>query len=41
MADEKGEELPVFVAWMDFLSWLLPTTEKFPRRVRFTFADRA
>ena len=26
--------------WMEFLEWLLPTTEKFPKRVRFTFADR-
>ena len=25
---------------MQFLEWLLPTTEKFPKRVRFTFADR-
>jgi hypothetical protein len=25
---------------MQFLEWLLPTTEKFPKRVRFTFSDR-
>lgn len=36
----KNNDLPVFVIWMDFLKWLLPTTEKFPKRVRFTFADR-
>jgi len=40
MNQEQNEDLPVFVRWMEFLKWLLPTTEKFPRRVRFTFADR-
>lgn len=37
---EAGRELPLFVHWVDFLGWLLPTTEKFPKRVRFTFASR-
>ena len=36
----KDDELPIFTRWMEFLEWLLPTTEKFPKRVRFTFADR-
>ncbi len=36
----KNRELPVFVKWMDFLEWLLPVTERFPKRVRFTFSDR-
>lgn len=36
----RDEDLPVFVRWLEFLKWLLPTTEKFPRRVRFTFANR-
>ena len=36
----KADELPIFTRWMQFLEWLLPTTEKFPKRVRFTFADR-
>ena len=36
----KAQDLPIFTAWMQFLDWLLPTTEKFPKRVRFTFADR-
>jgi hypothetical protein len=36
----KAEDLPIFTAWMQFLDWLLPATEKFPKRVRFTFADR-
>jgi len=34
------EELPVFERWSRFLGWLLSTTEKFPRRVRFTFSSR-
>ncbi len=25
---------------MDFLAWLLPVTEKFPHKARFTFANR-
>jgi hypothetical protein len=36
----RPEELPIFTRWMQFLEWLLPATEKFPKRVRFTFADR-
>ena len=35
-----NEDLPVFVKWNDFLRWLLTTTEKFPKRVRFTFTNR-
>jgi len=34
------EELPIFTKWMEFLDWLLPTTEKFPRKVRFTLSQR-
>ncbi len=33
-------DLPIFVEWMGFLKWLLTTTEKFPKKVRFTFSDR-
>jgi hypothetical protein len=36
----SGGDLPIFVKWMDFLKWLLDVTEKFPKRARFTFADR-
>ena len=36
----KDEDLPVFVRWVEFVKWLLPTTEKFPKRVRFTFSSR-
>jgi len=36
----RPDELPIFTRWMQFLEWLLPATEKFPKRVRFTFADR-
>lgn len=31
---------PIIVRWMAFVEWLLPATEKFPKRVRFTFSDR-
>jgi hypothetical protein len=37
---ETNADLPIFVKWIDFLKWLLLTTEKFPKKVRFTFADR-
>jgi four helix bundle protein len=36
----KADELPIFIQWLEFLEWLLPAVEKFPKRVRFTFADR-
>ncbi len=40
MSPRKNDDLPIFVAWTEFVKWLLPVTEKFPRRVRFSFADR-
>ena len=40
MTGPEPDELPIFTHWLQFLEWLLPATEKFPRRVRFTFADR-
>jgi hypothetical protein len=40
MSAPDQDDPPIFTAWMQFLEWLLPTTEKFPKRVRFTFADR-
>ena len=36
----RNKDLPIFVKWLDFLEWLLPVTEGFPKRVRFTFSDR-
>jgi len=33
-------DLPIFVKWLDFLKWLLLTTDKFPKKARFTFSDR-
>ncbi|MCK5717949.1 MAG: diversity-generating retroelement protein Avd [Thiomargarita sp.] len=36
----KNNDLPIFTQWLTFLEWLLPITEGFPKRVRFTFADR-
>ena len=35
-----AEELHIFVKWSGFLKWLLGTTEKFPKKVRFTFTTR-
>ena len=40
MPRPESDELPIFTHWMQFLEWLLPALEKFPKRVRFTFADR-
>ena len=40
MTRNAHDDLPIFVLWMEFLKWLLHTTEKFPKSVRFTFADR-
>lgn len=40
MPPPDTDDLPIFSAWMQFLEWLLPAMEKFPKRVRFTFADR-
>lgn len=34
------KELPVFIEWENFINWLLSTTEKFPKQVRFTFSTR-
>lgn len=39
-ASDNFQDLPVFVKWTDFLKWLLHATEKFPKKVRFTFSDR-
>ena len=37
---DGNADLPIFVKWIDFLKWLLTTTEKFPKKIRFTFSDR-
>lgn len=31
---------PLYVLWYDFSKWLLNKTEKFPKKVRFTFSSR-
>lgn len=36
----RHEVVPLFVRWTAFVKWLLPTTEKFPKKVRFTFTSR-
>lgn len=33
-------DLPIFIQWLDFLKWLLVTTDRFPKKARFTFSDR-
>ena len=40
MVAHRDGDLPVFVAWLDFLEWLLPTTAKLPKHIRFTFVNR-
>ena len=34
------EDLSIYIRWEAFLFWLLNTTEKFPKRTRFTFSSR-
>jgi len=34
------EDLSIYIRWETFLFWLLNTTGKFPKRVRFTFSSR-
>jgi len=36
----RHEQLSIFTRWSDFLSWLLDTTEKFPKKIRFTISSR-
>ncbi len=36
----QSEELPIFVKWLEFLKWLLPILEKFPKKSRFTITNR-
>ena len=36
----KNGELPIFVKWLEFLKWLLPSLEKFPKKSRFTITNR-
>ncbi len=40
MNKKRKDEPVIFVKWMEFLKWLLPVTAKFPKRVRFTLANR-
>ena len=40
MNKKTNDDLPIFITWMEFLKWLMPTTAKFPRKVRHTFAER-
>ena len=40
MSDRVSDAPTIFLAWQDFLAWLLPTTAKLPKHVRFTFVNR-
>ena len=33
-------EPPLFLLWYDFSKWLLNKTEKFPKKIRFSFSNR-
>jgi hypothetical protein len=37
---ETEADLSVFIKWTEFIEWLFPHTEKFPKRSRFTLALR-
>ena len=36
----ETQALPVLTRWETFLEWLLPTLEKFPKKIRFTLTNR-
>ena len=36
----NAEALPIHQRWTDFLLWLLPQTDHFPRKARFTLTTR-
>lgn len=36
----ENKELSIFVKWLEFLKWFLPTLEKFPKKSRFTVTNR-
>ncbi len=40
MTAGKDDDLLIFTRWTDFLEWLLPALDKFPKKVRFTFTQR-
>lgn len=35
-----GTEFQIFAKWEQFLKWLLNTTDKFPKKIRFTLTTR-
>jgi len=37
---KNDNEMPIFIKWVDFVEWLLLTTDRFPKKARFTFTDR-
>lgn len=39
-SDGRETELPIFTKWFDFINWLLPLSDKLPKRVRFSLTNR-
>jgi len=39
-ASKDQEDLPIFVKWQAFMEWLAPTVDRFPKKFRFTYANR-
>ncbi len=39
-SESRDGDLPIFIKWHEFLSWMFLTTEKFPKKARFTLSDR-
>lgn len=37
---QNTDELPIIRAWYEFLIWIVPKIEKFPRNLRFTLGER-
>jgi len=37
---KMSDELLIFTKWSEILKWILFTTEKFPKKARFTFSTR-
>jgi hypothetical protein len=38
--EQRDDDLLVFVKWLDYVEWLFQATNKFPKSVRFSFAQR-
>lgn len=36
----QNESMIVFIQWSEFVEWLFTTTDKFPKKARFSFSQR-